>query len=291
MNLFLWYDVCGDIMKHYEFEKEDKYKLFRSVKEILHPTISKKNISDYKIIIKDELLPVRVFYPKKVSQLDKIIIYFHGDCKITNCKGKYSEITSDLAKELDQIVLSIDYEDEKDLETTYNDVYETFIYIYKEFINCGILENNITLMGDSTGASMLLNVTNKLNDLDLNPGRVILFYPVLSGEYFGKTNYKSILENNSIDHDLIKKLKTYYKKKNEGNINIFPFINKKITINNCLVIVGGVDPLIDEAKEFADITKSDIQVITFANHGFLGSKDTEIQKEYYNKLHEFIGEE
>lgn len=278
-------------MKHYEFEKEEKYKLFRSVKELLHPTISKKNISDYKIIIEEDLLPVRVFYPKKVSKLEKVIIYFHGDCKITNCKGKYSEISSDLAKELDRTVLSIDYEDESDLEKIYQEVYKTFTYVYSEFVECGISKENISLMADSTGASMLLSIYEKLREEKKDVGEVILFYPVLSGEYFGKTQYKSIVENNTIDHDLIKKLKNYYKKKNEGNTNIFPYIKKNISISKCLVIVGGVDPLIDEAKEFASKTNSEIQVITFANHGFLGSKDSEIMKEYIHKLHEFLEEE
>ena len=37
-------------MKHNEFDNETKYRLFRSVKEILHPAISKKNISNYIII-------------------------------------------------------------------------------------------------------------------------------------------------------------------------------------------------------------------------------------------------
>ena len=278
-------------MKHCEFEKEEKYKLFRTVKELLHPTISKKNISDYKIIIDEDLLPVRVFYPKKISQLDKIVIYFHGECKITNCKGKYSEISSRLSKEIDQLVLSIDYGDESDLETVYQEVYKTFYYVYQEFIKCGISSNHITLMGDSTGSSMLLSVFEKLKEEDKTIDKVILFYPVLSGQYYGKTEYKSIVENNSIDHDLIKNLKNYYKKKNEGNDKIFPYIHKNISIPHGLVIVGGVDPLIDEAKEFATNTGSKLQILPFASHGFLGSDDLEIQKEYYPVLQEFMEKE
>jgi hypothetical protein len=38
-------------MKHNEFDNEEKYKLYRQVNELLHPTISKKNISNYRIII------------------------------------------------------------------------------------------------------------------------------------------------------------------------------------------------------------------------------------------------
>lgn len=62
-------------MRHNEFDDELKYKLYRTVKEILHPTISKRNISNYKIIVDEKLIPVRIFYPKKVTNMNKVIIY------------------------------------------------------------------------------------------------------------------------------------------------------------------------------------------------------------------------
>ena len=43
-----------------QFDNEIKYKLFRSVREVLHPTISKKNISDYRIIISENILLLTV---------------------------------------------------------------------------------------------------------------------------------------------------------------------------------------------------------------------------------------
>ena len=56
-------------LKQIEAEPEEKYKLYRTIKEILHPTISKRNISNYKIVIDEDLLLLRVFYPKKVSEI------------------------------------------------------------------------------------------------------------------------------------------------------------------------------------------------------------------------------
>ena len=100
-------------MRHNEFDDELKYKLFRTVKEILHPTISKKNISNYKIILDENIIPVRIFYPKKVSNMKKVIIFIHGNGDITKCDGKYSDISSFFSKELDQLVISIDYEELK----------------------------------------------------------------------------------------------------------------------------------------------------------------------------------
>ena len=79
--------VVGD-----NFGDVEKYKLYRNVYEILHPTISKKNISNYKVVFDEKLLPVLVFYPEKISNVESIIIYVPGDGKVNGCYGKYSSI-------------------------------------------------------------------------------------------------------------------------------------------------------------------------------------------------------
>lgn len=266
---------------HNEFEKEEKYKLYRKVEEILHPTISKKNISDYKIIIGEDLLPIRVFYPKKVSNIKDIIIYVHGDSKVTNCSEKYSEISSDIAKELDKLVISIDYNEDDDILDIYKEVEKTYKFIYDKLINNGIDNNNITFMGDSTGGAIVLNM------IDDSIKRCILLYPVLSGEYFGKTNYNSIIENDKIDHDLVYKLKEYYNGF-DNNKKIFPLLNKK-KYPKTLLLIGNVDPLIDEAKDFSNKNDTvELEVVGFANHGFLNTNDKEIRKEFYDYINKFM---
>ena len=42
-----------------------KYRLYRSLYDILNPTISRKNISNYNIVINKDILPIEVYYPKK----------------------------------------------------------------------------------------------------------------------------------------------------------------------------------------------------------------------------------
>ena len=56
-----------------DFGTEDTYKLYRTVYEIIHPTISKKNISNYKIMMQEDLVPLRIFYPKKISKTSTTI--------------------------------------------------------------------------------------------------------------------------------------------------------------------------------------------------------------------------
>lgn len=291
--LFLCYDDNGDNMVHKEFEKEEKYKLYRSVREILHPTISKKNISNYKIIVEDEYIPLRVAYPKKVSNIQNIIIFIHGNSKITECEEKYTEISTNLAKELEQLVISIDYdEEEKNLEKSYNDIYNTIKYVYKELLRIDIKKENITILGDSTGASIILGLLDRINK-ELEAEKLILLYPVLSGEYFKKSKYASINNNTMVNHDLVKNLKNYYKSRINPEDKNDQFFNlkstKKIAYPRTLVISGNVDPLVDETIDFKN--KSDnieVSIIPFAYHGFLNTKDKEIIKEYLSIMKKFI---
>ena len=284
-------------MRHNEFDDELKYKLFRSVKEILHPTISKKNISDYKIIVNEKLIPVRIFYPKKISHMDKVIIFIHGNGDITKCDGKYSDISSYFSKELEQLVISIDYEDLKEeyIEDIYKEIYKTFKYIYSGLIE-EIDKDNIILFGDSTGGAAVLYINNQMIKDDIKISKEILFYPVLSGEYFGKTKYKSI-KDKTFDIELINNLKNYYSKKlknikNRSNYQYFQLKSKEEReYPNMLLLCGNIDPLIDENREFSNNKNVELKEITFASHGFLGTKDKEIKKDYTNHVIRFVNKD
>lgn len=284
-------------MRHNEFDNELKYKLFRNIREILHPTISKKNISNYKIILDEKLMPVRIFYPKKVTNMKKVIIFIHGNGEITKCEGKYSDISSCFSKELDQLIISIDYEDLKDnyLEDIYKEIYKTFKFIYNGLIEL-IDKNNITLFGDSTGASLVLYINNQMVKDGITISKEVLFYPVLSGEYFGKTKYGSI-KDKTLDSDLIRQLKDYYNKKlknikSRSNYKYFQLKSKKENrYPNTLLLCGKVDPLIDENIEFAKNKNINLKEIPFASHGFLGTKDKEIKKEYINHIIQFMNDD
>ena len=278
-------------MKQNEFELEEKYKLYRTVKELLHPTISKRNISNYKIVVDENKLLLRVFYPKKVSNINDVIIFIPGEGDITDCEGLYSDISANISKELDKMVISIDYEKQvSNYEELLDKIYETVAYIYKELREGNIGINNITLMGDSTGANILLNIIEKMNKDMIIVGQMVLFYPILSGEYKGKTKYLSIKENTSVNYNLIPKLNEYYKNTSK---DVFPLaINKKINYPRTLLLSGNVDPLIDEAKDFASKNENiNLEILDFAYHGFLNTKDKEIIREYLKSLKNFMNNE
>ena len=268
------------------FEKEEKYKLYRSIEELFHPSISKKNISDYKIIIGEDLYPIRVFYPKKVSSLDKVIIFIHGEPTITNSIGEYSKISDKISKNTNKLVISIDYE-EKDIDKLYDILYNNVKVIYNELLKHNINKESIIIMGDSTGGSIVLNILKKFNRLKKEIDNIVLFYPVLSGEYYGETKYTSIKEKNAVDYKLIEDLKNYYK--DYKGLSKFFALRSRTPINckKLTILCGKADPLLDEAIDFLNKHNNvELKIIDFANHGFLNSDDKEINKELKNILSE-----
>lgn len=124
-------------------------KLYRNIHEIIHPSISRKNISEYRIIIKDELFPIQIFYPSKEIELKKVLIYIHS-------KEIDYDYYQDLALKTKRIVLVIDYQDSKEK------LIDTINYIINELNNNNIMNDSIGIMGDFDGANLTLEVNSSL---------------------------------------------------------------------------------------------------------------------------------
>lgn len=288
--------VVGD-----NFDLDIKYKLFRNVYEIIHPSISKKNISNYKIVIDEDLFPLLVFYPKKVTNLDSVVIYLCGIGDICGCRDKYSNICREISEKCDKLVIAIDYfEDELKFPNTLDKCYKTIAALIKELNEINIISNNITLMGDSFGANIIsaINIKSKDNNNKF-VSKEVLFYPVVSGEYFGESKFESIIRNSEFDLLTINRLSIFMKK----------YINKKSDLKNklvvplknmdydnfpdTLVVVGNMDPLYDEGVEYfnrisSNNKKNRFLNVEFAGHGFLGSKDDEIKLKVFKEVKKFI---
>ena len=261
-------------MVNNEFDEEIKYKLFRTVNEILHPTISKKNISDYKIIIDDDILPVRVFYPKKITGIDKVIIYVHGNGEVTNCLGEYSNICKNFAVKTNCLVIAIEYDDIKgSYSDIVNEIKKCINYLNDKLLINNILEKDIILMSDSTGS----HITSLIKDIPIR--KRILFYPVL------KTNYtKKDMKNEDFNIGLIERINKYFKDINETTDVV---LDDK-DIDSMLVLVGNVDILIDDIKSSIVSDKITCADISFSSHGFLKNMDKELSNEVFTIVNKFI---
>lgn len=272
------------------FDQTLKYKLYRTVYEIIHPTISKKNISSYRIVFNDDVLPVRVFYPKKVSNISRVIIYVPGVAEVTGCLGDYAEICRNIAHETEELVIALDLDDidSSSFLDVFDWCYKSFLYLRTELEKLGILDKDITLMGDSIGASTILGMVRKS---EVSKSRLVLFYPVVSA---------CCLDRNSkgIDSLVIKKIKKFYKehvkdKKMLSNEIIFPDCNKDYKYkNDMLFIVGNADPLKEDILEYYNRInyndKLEFLELEFCGHGFLNEMDEFLVNEVSGKVIEFL---
>ena len=283
-------------MEENEFDSEVMYKLFRTVKEILHPTISKKNISDYKIVISEDVLPVRVFYPDKVSDMNHIIIFIHGNGKVTDCMGRYAEICQNMCERTNSLIIAVEYEEKKNgYQEMYQEIHDTVAYLYHGLEINNVKMEKVCLAGDSTGANLILGI-HALKEKDWKIQKEILFYPTLSLEYFGKTKYESFAKNKNFNIYLIDHLKEYYtfiaKKKDLEDPLLNP-LKREIPkdVPNTLVLAGNVDCLKEEAKEYCDkLGKKGTYVeLPFCAHGFLKTDDKELENDIYEEVKSFLG--
>ena len=161
-----------------------KYKLYRSVYDILHPTISKKNISNYKVVFDEGLLPVLVFYPKRVSNIESVLIYIPSDGVVNDSYGKYTDICKRLAKETNSIVITIDYLDlTVKFSCVINRVSKLIKFLYEELVKIDIRTENIVLVSDSVGCKIMGAVIKKLIDKNINIEKLVMLYPVVRDEY------------------------------------------------------------------------------------------------------------
>lgn len=272
------------------FDKEEKYKLFRSIREIIHPSISKKNISDYRIVVEEEILPLIIFYPKKVTNINNVIIYVHGNGKITGCQEEYTKILKKLSIKTNNLVIAIDYKEYEKIDIITNKLLKTISYLYKELERNEINKDNITLMGDSTGA-YLITVINYL-DKKKTISKEVLLYPTLSLNYKNNKEYESINKNINFNEELIKNFDEYFNGIKEDNMNDEKYkpLERNNNVPSTLLIVGNVDCVKDEVNKYNSLSKDKTKYIEipFLNHGFLKKMDKEIEEEFYKELNDYL---
>lgn len=139
-------------------------KLYRGVYDIIHPSISRKNISEYKIVLDEDIAPIRVFYPKKEISLEKVIIYIPGE-------DINYDFYDSFAKQSNRMIFMLDYPK----NNVVKDVLKTVKYIVDELIKCKFIEEDITIMGDFFGGDIILSMGKLLKkDIYINIKKIVL---------------------------------------------------------------------------------------------------------------------
>lgn len=283
------------------FSNDEKYKLFRNMYEVIHPTISKRNISNYRIILDENILPIRVFYPQKLSTINSVILFVPGEGNISNCFGEYDNILRDMAIRCDKLVIALDYFDEViKYPYLFDKCYDSIDFIFEQLKLNGISLDKIVLMGDSFGGNLVSGITLKRIDNNKSIGfREVLFYPLVSGEYFGKSKFESLNRDGVIEKEDLSELSLFFKKyiSNKKRLTdkyICPIKEKKFTsYPDTLVLTADLDILRDEGFSFYEKVLSSNNNCQYYNalfleHGFLDFYDEEMKEDVYSKIIDFI---
>ena len=298
VNTIFFYDMIlmvNIMVKNVQdnFDNLIEYKLYRNVRDLIHPSISKRNISDYKIILNDDLLPVRVFYPKKVSNMQKVIIYLPGEGKVTDSYGKYTDISKDLALKTNRCLITVDYfENGIKYPDTIDKIYELLLYLYQQLHEIGIADEDIALLGDSFGG----NLVNAMNIKFIEDGydyikKCVLFYPMISMNY-EEDLYPSFEDNTKFDLLTMNTCKSFMKNYTNSDDPLVKVLNydKLDKFPRFMVITGDIDPLRDEGKDFFDHLNKEDNVycnLESNTHGFLKYIHT-MKDDIYNEMNKFM---
>lgn len=285
------YDIKENLERHRNFINLTR----RHILQPLFKTL------DFKIQGKDYNIPVRVFFPDDDIERP-VLLFFHGGGWVTGNIDSYSKVCTNLARNTDHMVVSVDYRlaPENPFPIGLEDCYT----VAKAFLtNKEINKRNLTIIGDSAGGNLAAAVSllaKERNDFEIN--KQILIYPSTHNDHTEKSPFKSVVENGK-DYLLTSKRITDYMdlyKGREEDVNspyFAPLLSKDLSGQpKTLIITAEYDPLRDEGEEYGRRLReagnyAEIYRIKDALHGYFALPPRFPQvKLTYEKINKFLYE-
>ena len=233
--------------------------------------------------------------------VNSVILFIPGDGNLSNCYGEYDSILKDMAIKLDKLVIALDYFDEAiKYPYLFDKCYDSVDFILNELNSNGISLNNVILMGDSFGGNLVSTITLKrLEDKKDNSFKEILIYPLVSGEYFGKSKFDSLNRDGVVEKNDLMDLSSFFKKyiSNKKRLSdkfICPLKCRDFSgYPDTLIMTADLDILRDEGKALYEVLfkyndKCLYYNVLFSEHGFLDFYEEEIKEEVYLEINNFI---
>lgn len=281
------------------------YKIQRRVINAVHPYFKPLyNLLDYKIMIGERAIPVRVFRPKE-NEISKALIFFHGGGWVTGNIDSYTPICAHMADVTRHLVISVDYllAPENPFPLGVEDCY----HVTKEiFLNHDVMpckEKDITLIGDSAGANLAAVVSLMARDRgEFLPHKQVLIYPATYNDHSENSPFPSIRENGTDYILTAKKIQDYMalyvrNEEDKNNPYVAPLLAEDLSGQpETLIITAEYDPLRDEGEAYGKRLKEfgnrvEVYRIKDALHGFLSfPKRTEYVKQCYDMINRFLSE-
>lgn len=265
---------------NYQPDVTNHYELHRKVQDVVGNITRKRNFIDSTILVEDTPISIRIFSPKEKT--DKAILYYHGGGWVVGNIQNYTKTCADLANKTKRIVISVDYRlaPEYPFPIGFQDCYGVTKYFYTKKNMLGLKPKNITIMGDSAGATIAAGISLLARDQkDFKIKNQILIYPLTYFEHNENSPYVSIKENGRdwilttkrINEymDLYIQDKQYLKSPYVAPLNATNLKHQPRT----LMITAEYDPLRDEGEAYGNKLKEAHNEVTIyrvqeAIHGF-----------------------
>lgn len=203
------------------------------------------------------------------------LVYFHGGGYIQGDLETHDDLCRKLAKLSGFAVIAVDYRlaPEHPYPAGLNDARTAFADIVARADGLGLDPGRIGAGGDSAGGCFAAVLANSHG---LKPAFQVLIYPALDS----RLQSNSIMELQQayiIPLDRIEWYRTNYLGENRdyGDPSISPLLADDFAgIPQTFILSGGFDPLLDEAKDYADKLQAAGVAVTYCNfpgqiHGFL----------------------
>lgn len=197
---------------------------------------------------------VFILTPEKLTDTDKVLIYFHGGGYITGIMTPYWHFTTKIANISGLKLILPDYPVAP--ENNYQDTLAFSIDLYKDILQ-KFNKPKIYLIGDSCGGGLVLSISQKLKDSGLKqPEKIFLLSPWLD---ISMSNPDIIeLQKNEVmllPESLKKSGEMYAGDSDIGNPLVSP-INADISIfPEIHLFIGTHDILLADSKKFTAIAR------------------------------------
>jgi len=279
------------------------YKIYRKIISFFNPPIkSEYRTLDYKMVVKEREIPVRIFIPKE-SQTIKVLIFFHGGGWVTGDIDTYTNVCRNMADYTKHIVVSVDYRlaPENPFPKGLEDCYYVTKEIFKrpELLKCK--KEDITLIGDSAGGNLAAVVSLMARDRQaFYPKKQILIYPATNYDHSETSPYASVHENGSDYILTTRKIQDYldlYVENEADKLNpyVAPILSNDLTNQpDTLIITAAYDPLRDEGEAYGHKLEEfgnhvEVRRIEDSIHGFFSTPIiTENQSKAYKWINAFL---
>lgn len=268
----------------YDIDLKKNYKLQRQLTNVVHPYIKPLyEMWDHKIERGDHEIPVRIFFPSTIDTPQRILLFFHGGGWVTGNIDSYTAICSNMAKQTEHIVVSVDYRlaPEYRFPAGLEDCYTVAEDLFENAHLLNVDKDDITLIGDSAGGNLAAVVSLMARDRGtFAPKRQILLYPSTGSDHGENSPYSSVRENGADYLLTSKRINDYMalyinSEEDLANPYLAPILSRDLSGQpKTLIITAEYDPLRDEAEAYGKkLFEAGNQVEVYrmkdALHGFI----------------------